>query len=369
MINKKSVWILGFIFLIVISVGFVFAECNDSDGSGEGSKNYYNKGSITGPLVSNANSIREDTCLDNKLRELFCNSEGKGEPLIYECPNGCRDGACILNKCIDSDNGKDYYTRGEVVISSSGEKVIDACVKGGPTDGSLREFYCDNNSLMVEQHFCSEGEICINGACEKTWGMKKLEELEKEGISANLTNVGELDARNEIDKCEIVEKAGSIHLVSYTPSYTVNEGDFQVTYSGSAEIEFTINDYIGSRLIGIFTPMKLETIPISAEVITSNMTHTHVNPRTGESLFTMTQIMEDNYAFIILDTFNGIGILPYTKNISIQIPTNEKFRILFSLKSKRFTDIFNGKCIRSDLGVLEFCADKPEELCISEYSK
>jgi len=66
--------------------------CTDSDGG----KNYYLKGEITGELVSNPGSPSADMCIgNNQLRELFCNDEGKGEPTIYECPNGCQDGACL----------------------------------------------------------------------------------------------------------------------------------------------------------------------------------------------------------------------------------------------------------------------------------
>jgi len=66
--------------------------CTDSDGG----KDYYVKGEITGELVAGSGSPSADMCLDGSwLRELFCNNEAKGEPIGYECPYGCEDGACV----------------------------------------------------------------------------------------------------------------------------------------------------------------------------------------------------------------------------------------------------------------------------------
>ncbi len=66
--------------------------CTDSDGG----KNYSVKGEITGELVAGPGSPSSDMCIDDIwLMELFCNDEAKGEPIGYECPNGCSDGACI----------------------------------------------------------------------------------------------------------------------------------------------------------------------------------------------------------------------------------------------------------------------------------
>jgi len=73
------------------SDGACIADCTDTDNG----RNYYVKGEITGELVSGPGSPSADMCLNEiKLRELFCNSNSKGEPRLYECPNGCNDGAC-----------------------------------------------------------------------------------------------------------------------------------------------------------------------------------------------------------------------------------------------------------------------------------
>ncbi len=66
--------------------------CTDSDGG----LNYYKQGVITGNLISG--DIAVDICVDNTtLRELFCNDHNAGEPRLFDCPNGCVNGACIGN--------------------------------------------------------------------------------------------------------------------------------------------------------------------------------------------------------------------------------------------------------------------------------
>jgi hypothetical protein len=67
-------------------------KCTDSDNG----LDYFTKGKVSGPLSSDPSSPREDMCLgDTTLREMFCNSAGKGEPRLYDCTSGCKDGVCL----------------------------------------------------------------------------------------------------------------------------------------------------------------------------------------------------------------------------------------------------------------------------------
>lgn len=94
--------------------------CTDSDGG----RNYYVKGRITGPLASDPSSPREDICVDGSVRELFCNDEGRGEPVIYECPNGCYDGACVRQSgLIPTDENGDFSA---TVLLSPSMNIISA---------------------------------------------------------------------------------------------------------------------------------------------------------------------------------------------------------------------------------------------------
>ncbi len=67
--------------------------CTDSDGG----LNYYAFGNITSGNLASSVGIREDTCVGGgSLREMFC-LNNNGTPQLYQCPNGCSNGACIAS--------------------------------------------------------------------------------------------------------------------------------------------------------------------------------------------------------------------------------------------------------------------------------
>ncbi|MBU2616172.1 MAG: hypothetical protein KKC19_03650 [Nanoarchaeota archaeon] len=70
-------------------------SCVDSDGG----KNYYEKGTLN----FNNREIYDDSCigdevpsLKGQLTEYFCDEDGR-KSIVYECPNGCFDGACLTS--------------------------------------------------------------------------------------------------------------------------------------------------------------------------------------------------------------------------------------------------------------------------------
>lgn len=69
--------------------------CVDSDGG----LNYYLDGDVGDAiLIASEDSPNYDLCVGDDLREMFCNSDGRGEPRLYTCHGGCEDGACIQNE-------------------------------------------------------------------------------------------------------------------------------------------------------------------------------------------------------------------------------------------------------------------------------
>ena len=107
----------------------------------------------------------------------------------FEClSNICIDGACIQaslwkrflalirgeiswsdifgtgddesNKCVDSDEGIDYYVKGEIYLDGVYHNE-DKCTS--PYDGSLNEWHCDGDMPNVERYECPNG--CENGTC------------------------------------------------------------------------------------------------------------------------------------------------------------------------------------------------------------
>ncbi len=119
--------------------------CTDSDGG----KKYYEKG-IVYDIREEPPSIA-DFCYDNEsLFEYWCEDSGYSSSL-YNCPNGCEDGACVVEveedfsyKCLD----------GTFVYNCSVTKPK----------------YCNNLKELVNnciQCGCSENQICQeDGSCE-----------------------------------------------------------------------------------------------------------------------------------------------------------------------------------------------------------
>ena len=125
-------------------------SCIDSDGG----LNYYTKGTITGPLVSG--DIRSDMCIDSiQIRELFCNANNMGEPRLYDCPNGCSDGACknytdiTYNKTLTDYPAmffSNYIFTGSVVVGAN--SAASDIIGSNDIVASLQR-YAGNNPLQV----------------------------------------------------------------------------------------------------------------------------------------------------------------------------------------------------------------------------
>ena len=79
----------------ITSTGFVVADttddqniaCSDSDGNDP-----WTKGIIISPIYEDY--IEEDRCIGESLLEFYCDSTGPDAEL-FNCPNGCSEGACI----------------------------------------------------------------------------------------------------------------------------------------------------------------------------------------------------------------------------------------------------------------------------------
>ncbi len=130
--------------------------CSDTDGG----KVYEVEGQVNGIMNEGENF---DYCTtDTELRETFCNGT-IGNFEIYTCLDSdiCRDGACVVKSCKDSDGGKVYDVQGEITGYMSGDSPnYDYCVDGG----DLYEVYCSGGLGYYELHTCLNG-ICRDGKC------------------------------------------------------------------------------------------------------------------------------------------------------------------------------------------------------------
>ncbi len=70
----------------------------------------------------------------------------------------------IQESCIDSDDGKNYYEAGSVILEKNKKALVkeDTCVNKW---GLLREYYCmtGSNKFYTSYYICPNG--CVNGAC------------------------------------------------------------------------------------------------------------------------------------------------------------------------------------------------------------
>ncbi|MBD3355197.1 hypothetical protein GF361_04395, partial [Candidatus Woesearchaeota archaeon] len=114
-------------------------DCSDSDGG----KNFYEKGKINGTLMSGP-PIDEDICVGDDIRELFCNEEGFGEPMLHTCEYGCENGAC---NCSTNMIGE-YTIREGTSVDIVGEKFNFTLVNLSTNTGELKyQIPFDNGGL------------------------------------------------------------------------------------------------------------------------------------------------------------------------------------------------------------------------------
>jgi len=142
-------------------------QCTDSDGGA----NFDVKGTTGIP-----ENMKEDYCRDaGSVIELTCAIDYVGwRGDWHDCHLGCSNGACLTAPsptptpsqptCTDSDKGKNYLVKGSTtVVKADGttETNTDSCNK----DGTIKEWYCQDNAALGENVKCPAGRICSNGAC------------------------------------------------------------------------------------------------------------------------------------------------------------------------------------------------------------
>jgi|GEM_PF-2182646 len=153
-------------------------RCYDSDGG----KNYYVKGVVEGK-DKYGNEIRiEDACSNSLTRlddvyegrylfEAYCVDGGIGEREAYECPNGCRDGACVKEmricryyRCVPEY--KDLYLSTDKYSYDLNEPVE---IRTNP----VPEEHLDVREIKVSVRdpYGDEQPVTLNAVCETGGGI------------------------------------------------------------------------------------------------------------------------------------------------------------------------------------------------------
>ena len=162
------------------------ANCVDTDGG----KNYYAQGNTTMGNMGAAydcctSGTDNGVCIQSgpAVYEGYCSNNLLGS-LLYACPNGCANGACInatstpipstspTPTCVDEDGGINYYVAGNTLIGVTGThdccEGVDPqhpywCLTNG-TGTTLVETFCNaNNTLGSVRVTCPNG--CVNSVC------------------------------------------------------------------------------------------------------------------------------------------------------------------------------------------------------------
>jgi len=128
--------------------------CTDSDGG----INEDTKGTVV-----SATGSENDECTDsNTVNEAYCD----GGDIAYrqvDCETGkeCRDGACVVAPCEDSDGGKDTSEAGRTSKGSISQ--ADSCVSAT----SVKEYFCEGGDIDNEVMQCGSGYSCLSGECRQ----------------------------------------------------------------------------------------------------------------------------------------------------------------------------------------------------------
>ncbi len=142
-------------------------KCSDSDGG----KNY----NVAGTVI-NGLTVLTDYCMTKyDLKEYSCMTDTSHKSVVYTCPKGCSEGACISSvsppppppeeieesniSCVDSDGGKKFQVKGIVTVGTA--VYEDEC-----NGAILMEYECKNETTYGSAAYqCPYG--CENGKCNE----------------------------------------------------------------------------------------------------------------------------------------------------------------------------------------------------------
>ena len=104
--NKKGmsawIWILMVIILIGLSIGgYLYVHSKEPMLKKEGGNDYYAKGMVYERTLFGWQTYSGDGCNGDEMQEKIVNKDSDIEGRYYtsyesfQCPNGCREGACI----------------------------------------------------------------------------------------------------------------------------------------------------------------------------------------------------------------------------------------------------------------------------------
>jgi hypothetical protein len=207
--------------------------CTDSDGG---------KDEDEAGTTEYMDESEDDDCFDSRtVLEYYCSGTTiKSEKISCDKGDLCKDGECIEGpKCMDSDDGKDKFTKGTVTVE--GEDYDDDCY----SKSSVLEYFCSGDSVKTEKIGCGSDHECLNGKCALIECTKDEEPFDEENVRYKIEDYGSsdtltlyLDEAVEIADDMILELS-SISTGEATFSLYLDYDDFK---SGDEECIDVINE-------------------------------------------------------------------------------------------------------------------------------
>ncbi len=176
---KKIMFAFG---LILMMINVVFAQCIENDDG----MDYYNTGTINSTDVYGLPFNNIDRCMPDDdelfpsmLEENYCRNDGMADVVFYDCPNGCKDGECIMIEDVDEDiacsvpASENCYTTGyydnngcpeyECIEIACAEPVCNGeLIITGYDEYNCPNYICEEITYSCIEPIC-EGNMIIHG--------------------------------------------------------------------------------------------------------------------------------------------------------------------------------------------------------------
>jgi len=223
-------------------------------------------------------SLYYDHCASaTQLNEAYCTKDGKLAASGVTCPNGCKDGACVITNistCSDSDGGTNYYVKGTITGNlASGDIRSDMCINSV----TLRELFCNSNNIgWPALYDCPNG--CKDGVCLKD----------------NITQITlKLNEQKSVTFNGVTISLKLVFLDDTSGAYGV-EANGRWTYVYDLTLEMPIADYTSIKGIS-YTKIHSGTQSITVQLLKNNyiLTNNCVDTDNGR---TFTKYGEVTYA-------------------------------------------------------------------------